>query len=76
MTRKQYRVVALGIPIVKMNFEKMEETKKKVVTQNASMCIGMKIESLFWLSSIKKNRQTASLVLEVDNAKMDGKFAN
>ncbi len=30
----------------------------------------MKIESLFWLSSSKKYKQTASLVIEVDDAKM------
>ena len=70
LTRKRYGVVALGIPVAKMDFEKMEETKEKLVTQNASMCTGMKIESLFWLSSIKKDRQTASLVVEVDDAKM------
>lgn len=70
LTQKQYRVVAFGISVAKMNFEKRKETKKKLVTQNASMCISMKIESLFWLSSIRKDKKTASLVLEVNNAKM------
>ena len=70
LIQKQYGVVALEIPMPKMDFEKMEKTKEKLVTQNASMCTGIKIESLFWLSSIKNDRQTASLVVEVDNAKM------
>lgn len=34
------------------------------------MCTGMKIESFFWLSSTKKDGQTALLVIEVDDAKM------
>ena len=32
--------------------------------------LGMKIESLFWLSALKKDRRTSSLVIEVDDAKM------
>lgn len=70
LKRKQYKVVAFGIPVAKMNFEKMKKTKKKLVTQKASMCISMKIESLFWLSSIRKDKQIVSLVLEVNNAKI------
>lgn len=30
----------------------------------------MRIESLLWLSATKKIRQTASLVVEIDNTKM------
>ena len=48
----------------------MEETKKKIVAQNASMCTGMKIESIFWLSTLKKDKRTASLVIEIDDAKL------
>ncbi len=70
LIRKRYGVVALGIPTAKIDLEKMEETKEKLVTQNASMCAGMKIKNFFWLSSTKKDRQTASLVIEVDDAKM------
>ena len=70
LTRKRYGIVVLGVPIVKMDLEKIEEMKEKLVTQNARMCTGMKIESLFWLTSVKKDRQKASPVDEVDNAKM------
>ena len=34
------------------------------------MCAGMKIESIFWLSVLKKDRRTLLLVIKVDNAKM------
>ena len=47
MIRKRYGVVALGIPIAKIDFEIIEEAKEKLVTQNASMCMDMKIGSLF-----------------------------
>ncbi len=50
--------------------EKPEKTKEKIVTQNASICTGMKIESIFWLSTSKKNGRTSSLVVEVTDAKM------
>lgn len=70
LIRKRYGIVALGIPTTKIDLEKSEETKEKLVTQNASMCTGMKIESLFWLSSSKKDKQAASLVIEVDDAKI------
>lgn len=53
-----------------MDFEKIKKIKKKLLTQNASMCISLKIKNLFWPSSIKKNMQKVSLVVEVDNAKM------
>ncbi len=71
LIQKQYGVVAFGIPIAKIDFEKIGETKEKLVTQNTSMCTSMKIESLFWLSLIKKDRQTASLVIEIDNVRME-----
>lgn len=52
---ERYGVVALGVSTVKMNLEKAEDMKEKLVTtQNASMCTGMKIESIFWLSAVKK----------------------
>lgn len=70
LTQKRYGVVALGMPTAKMEFEKMGETKEKLVIQNASIFTSMKIESLFWLSAIKKDRQTASSVIKVDDAKM------
>ncbi len=70
LIRKRYGIVALGIPTTKIDFKKIEETKEKLVTHNASMCIGIKIESLFWLSSSKKAKQAASLVIAVDDAKM------
>ena len=34
------------------------------------MCAGMKIESIFWLSALKKDKRTLSLVIKVDDAKM------
>ena len=70
LARKRYGIVALGVPIAKIDLEKADETKEKIITQNASMCTGMKIESIFWLSSLKKDRRTALLVIEVDDAKM------
>ncbi len=70
LARKRYGIVALGIPIAKIGLEKAEETKEKIVAQNASMCAGMKIESIFWLSALKKDRRISSLVIEVDDAKM------
>lgn len=56
--------------MAKMDFKKIEEIKEKLITQNASIYTSINIESLFWLSLIKKERQTASLVIEVDNAKL------
>lgn len=44
----------MGIPAAKIDLEKMKETKEKIVTQNASMCTEMKIENIFWLSTLKK----------------------
>ncbi len=70
LARKRYAIVALGIPIAKIDLEKVEETKEKIVAQNASICAGMKIESIFCLSALKKDRRTSSLVVEVDDAKM------
>lgn len=69
-TGKRFGVEALGVPTSKMDLGKMEEMKEKLTTQNASMCTGMRIESIFWLSPIKKDKQTASLVIEVDDAKV------
>ncbi len=63
LAQKRYGIVALGIPIAKIDIEKPEETKKKIITQNVSICAGMKIESIFWLSTSKKNRRTSSLVV-------------
>ena len=60
----------MGISAAKIDLEKMEETKEKVVTQNAGMCMGMKIGSIFWLSMLKKDKRIASLVIEIDDAKM------
>ncbi len=70
MARKRYGIVALGIPITKIDMEKPEETKKKIMAQNASICAWMKIESIFWLSTSKKDRRTSSLVVEMAEAKM------
>lgn len=67
---KQYRIVALGISIAKIDLKKAKETKEKIVAQNASMCASMKIESILWLFALKKNRRTSLLVIKVDNAKM------
>ena len=58
MVQKWYGIVALGISIVKINLEKAEETKEKIVTQNACIYARMKIESIFWLSALKKDRRT------------------
>lgn len=44
---KQYEIIALGIFIAKIDLKKAEETKKKIVTQNASICAKIKIKSIF-----------------------------
>ena len=71
LARKRYRIVALGIPIAKIDIETPKDTKEKIVTQNASICVGMKIERIFWLSTSKKDRPTYSQVVEVADAKME-----
>ena len=58
LARKRYGIVALGIPIVKIDIEKPEETKEKIVMQNASIIARIKIVSIFWLSTSKKDRRT------------------
>lgn len=47
LTQKQYEVVGLEIYKAIINFEKIGKAKEKLVTQNASICTGIKIESLF-----------------------------
>ena len=56
-------------PLQKLTW-KNQKRQEKIVTQNASMCTGMKIESIFWLSTSKKDRRTSSLVVEVADAKI------
>lgn len=34
------------------------------------MCAGMKIESIFWLSKLKEDRPTLSVIIEVEDAKI------
>ncbi len=58
LARKRYGIVALGIPIVKIDIEKLEETKEKIVMQNASIFARIKIVSIFWLPTSKKDRRT------------------
>ncbi len=70
LIRKQYRIVTLGVCTAKIDFKKIKEIDKKLVTQNASICKGIRIESIFWMSPMNKNRQTILLVIEVDDAKM------
>ncbi len=70
LMRKRYCIVALGILVEKIDMEKPEETNEKIVTENASICAGMRIESIFWLSTSKKNRRTSSIVVEVADAKI------
>lgn len=44
---KQYVIVILGVFIAKINLEKGEKIKEKIILQNASMCIRIKIESIY-----------------------------
>ncbi len=67
---KRYGIFALGIPIAKIDMEKPEETKEKIIMRNASMGAEMKIESIFWLFTSKKDRRTSSPVVEVADAKI------
>lgn len=68
--QKQCGIVAFGISLAKTNFEKIKESKEKLVTQNINMRTSMKIESFFWLSPRKKYKEIASLKIEIDNVKM------
>lgn len=70
LAQKKYGIVAMGIPIAKNCLKKIEEIKKKIVTQNASICMRMKIGGIFWLSTLKKNKRTFSLIIEINDAKM------
>lgn len=54
----------------KNQHEKNKGDKKKIVIQNISICIEIKIESIFWLSILKKDKRILSLIIEVDDAKM------
>lgn len=56
LIQKWYKIVALGIAITKIDFEKIKKTKKKLVTQNASLCIGIKFEIFFRLLFSKKKQ--------------------
>lgn len=56
--------------MAKMDFGKMEKIKKKLITQNISIYTGIKIQSLFWLLSVKNDMQIALLIIEIDNTKM------
>lgn len=38
--------------------------------QNTRICISIKIESIFWLSMLKKDKHISSIIIEVDNAKI------
>lgn len=70
LSRKQYNIVALGILIVKIDIEKREETKEKIVIQNTSMYARMKMNSIFSLIRLKKNSSISSSVVEAMNAKI------
>lgn len=41
-----------------------------MIIQNASICTKIKIENIFWLSILKKDKCTAFLVIEIDDTKM------
>lgn len=68
--RKKYGIIAIGIPIPKIDLERIEEINKKIIAPYASMCAGIRIETIFWLSVLRKDKHILSLVIEVDNAKI------
>lgn len=70
LAQKRYEIVALRVSTTKSDMKKAKKTKKKIVAQNASICTGMKIEGIFWLSALAKTRRSLSLVIEVHNAKI------
>ena len=70
LVRKRYGIVALGILIAKIETEKAEEAKKRIVTQNVRIRIGIKIESIFLLPKSKRNRRTSSPIVQVADAKI------
>lgn len=49
LSKKQYRIVGLGISITKIDFEKIKKEEKKLIIYNASICIRIKINSFFYL---------------------------
>lgn len=67
---KRYGIVTLGILIAKIDVKKAKETKEKIIMQNTSICTEMKIKSIFWFSTLKKDKHTSSLLIEVDSTKM------
>ncbi len=67
---KRYGIVILGIPIAKIDLEKVEETREKIVAQNTSICTSMNIENIFWLFVLMKDGRILSLVIRIDNTKM------
>lgn len=70
ISKKKYEIVAIWIPIAKIDLEKIVKRKENIVIQNANMWIGMKIEDIFLLSTLKKDNRTFSLVIKIDDAKM------
>lgn len=67
---KQYEIVVMGIPIAKIVLEKGKETREKIAIKNTTICTGMKIEGIFWLSILKKDKRILLLVIKVDNIKI------
>lgn len=70
LAQKQYGIVVLEIFIAKIDLKKAKEKKEKIIIYNASICANIKIENIFWLFILKKNKHTLSIIIKVNNAKM------
>ncbi len=69
--KKKYRIVTIVIPTTKIDLKKREETKEKIVIQNVSIYTKIKIESIFWLSILKKDKCTLFQIIDINNAKIN-----
>lgn len=70
ISKKNYEIVAIWIPIAKIDLKKIVKRKENIVIQNANIWIEMKIEDILLLSTLKKDNRTFSLVIKIDDAKM------
>lgn len=70
IAQRRYMIVVWRISIAKVGLEKVEKSKARIITQNAGICIAMKIEIIFWFFLLKKDICTSSLAIKIDNSRM------
>lgn len=54
----------------KIDSKKAKKIKKKIILQNANICIDIKIKSIFWLAILKKDKHIFLLVIKINNIKI------